>query len=138
MNTEQIVSVIVAILSGLATCIPLAIKLVQYVKKAAQEKHCPVIAPHLLGGFTLATQIVGAGTADFVRLIGQTDEGILLQHGLFLRHVFHKSPAVALSLEEMETKTVMGAQGNDCFVHSVTAAGWRRPDACGLPARGRF
>ena len=39
MNTEQIVSVIVAILSGLATCIPLAIKLVQYVKKAAQEKN---------------------------------------------------------------------------------------------------
>ena len=39
MNTEQIVSVIVAILSGLATCIPLAINLVQYVKKAAQEKN---------------------------------------------------------------------------------------------------
>lgn len=39
MSTEQIVSVIVAILSGLATCIPLAIKLVQYVKKAAQEKN---------------------------------------------------------------------------------------------------
>ena len=39
MSTEQIVSVIVAILSGLATCIPLAIKLVQYVKQAAQEKN---------------------------------------------------------------------------------------------------
>lgn len=39
MNTEQIVSLIVAILSGLAACIPLAVKLVQYVQKAAQEKN---------------------------------------------------------------------------------------------------
>ena len=39
MNTEQIVSLIVALLSGLATCIPLAYKLVQYVQKAAQEKN---------------------------------------------------------------------------------------------------
>ena len=38
MTTEQIISVIVAVLSGLATCIPLALKLVQYVKKATQEK----------------------------------------------------------------------------------------------------
>lgn len=39
MNTEQIIPLIVALLSGLATCIPLAYKLVQYVKKAAQEKN---------------------------------------------------------------------------------------------------
>ena len=39
MNTEQIVSLIVALLSGVATCIPLAYKLVQYVKKATQEKN---------------------------------------------------------------------------------------------------
>lgn len=39
MNTDQIVSIIVAILSGLAACIPLAVKLIQYVKKAAQEKN---------------------------------------------------------------------------------------------------
>lgn len=39
MNTEQIVSLIVALLSGLVTCIPLAYKLVQYVKKATQEKN---------------------------------------------------------------------------------------------------
>lgn len=37
--TEQIVSIIVAILTGLATCIPLVVKLVQYVQKAAQEKN---------------------------------------------------------------------------------------------------
>lgn len=39
MSTEQIISVIVAVLSGLTTCIPLALKLVQYVKKATQEKN---------------------------------------------------------------------------------------------------
>lgn len=39
MNAEQIVSLVVAILTGIAACIPLAIKLAQYVKKAAQEKN---------------------------------------------------------------------------------------------------
>lgn len=39
MSTEQIINVIVAVLAGLATCIPLVLKLVQYVKKAAQEKN---------------------------------------------------------------------------------------------------
>ena len=37
--SEQIISLIVAILTGLATCIPLAIKLVQYVQQANQEKN---------------------------------------------------------------------------------------------------
>lgn len=37
--TEQIISIIVAVLTGLATCIPLVVKLVQYVKQAAQEKN---------------------------------------------------------------------------------------------------
>lgn len=39
MDTNQIVQLIVAILTGLATCIPLAVKLVQYVQKATQEKN---------------------------------------------------------------------------------------------------
>nr|WP_326184911.1 hypothetical protein [uncultured Oscillibacter sp.] len=37
--TEQMISLIVAILTGLCTCIPLAVKLVQYVRKATQEKN---------------------------------------------------------------------------------------------------
>lgn len=39
MTVEQIVSVIVSILTGLAACIPLAVKLAQYAKQAAQEKN---------------------------------------------------------------------------------------------------
>lgn len=39
MNTEQIISVVVAILTGLSACIPLAYKLIKYVKKATQEKN---------------------------------------------------------------------------------------------------
>lgn len=39
MNAEQIISLIVAVLTGLATCVPLAYKLVEYVKKATQEKN---------------------------------------------------------------------------------------------------
>ena len=39
MSTEKIVSLIVAVLTGLAACIPLAVKLVQYIQKAVQEKN---------------------------------------------------------------------------------------------------
>ena len=39
MSTEQIVSRVVAVLTGLAACIPLAVKLVQYIQKAVQEKN---------------------------------------------------------------------------------------------------
>ena len=39
MNTDQIVNLVVAVLTGLAACIPLAVKLVQYVQKATQEKN---------------------------------------------------------------------------------------------------
>lgn len=39
MSAEQIVNLVVALLAGLATCIPLVLKLVQYVKKATQEKN---------------------------------------------------------------------------------------------------
>lgn len=39
MTVDNIVSFIVAILTGLAACIPLAVKLAQYVKKATQESN---------------------------------------------------------------------------------------------------
>lgn len=39
METTQIINIIVAVLSGLAACIPLVVKLVEYVKKATQEKN---------------------------------------------------------------------------------------------------
>ena len=39
MDMDQIINVIVSILAGLATCIPLAYNLVKYVKKAAHEKN---------------------------------------------------------------------------------------------------
>ena len=39
MNIEQWVSLIVAILSGIATAIPLVVQLVRYIKKATKEKN---------------------------------------------------------------------------------------------------
>ena len=39
MYADQIVNLVVAVLTGLAACIPLAVKLVQYVQKATQEKN---------------------------------------------------------------------------------------------------
>ena len=57
MNTEQIISVVVAILTGLSACIPLAYKLIQYVKKATQEKNWAA----LLG---LADQVDGGSGTE--------------------------------------------------------------------------
>ena len=39
MDMALIVSLIVSVLTGLAACIPLAVKLVQYIQKAVQEKN---------------------------------------------------------------------------------------------------
>lgn len=39
MDMAPIVTLIVAVLTGLAACIPLAVKLVQYIQKAVQEKN---------------------------------------------------------------------------------------------------
>ena len=39
MTTEQIVSLVVALLTGLAAASPLALKLAQYIKQAVQEKN---------------------------------------------------------------------------------------------------
>lgn len=39
MNIDQIISLIVSILTGLAACIPLAAKLAQCAQQAAQEKN---------------------------------------------------------------------------------------------------
>lgn len=39
MNIDNIVSVVVDLLAGLAACIPLAALLIQYVQKAAKEKN---------------------------------------------------------------------------------------------------
>ena len=39
MNDDQIIQIIVSILTGLAACIPLAVKLVQYAQQAAKEKN---------------------------------------------------------------------------------------------------
>lgn len=39
MAPDQIVNLVVAILAGLCTCIPLVYQLVKYVKKAIQEKN---------------------------------------------------------------------------------------------------
>lgn len=39
MDVYQIISLIASILIGVGTCIPLVVKLIQYVKEAAQEKN---------------------------------------------------------------------------------------------------
>lgn len=74
MSTEQIVSLIVAILSGLAACIPLAIKLVQYVQKAAQEKNWAALLGMLVDLMEQAEQKFndGATRKEWVMAMVQT------------------------------------------------------------------
>lgn len=74
MNTEQIVSLVVAILSGLAACIPLAVKLVQYVQKAAQEKNWAALLGLLVDLMEQAEQKFndGATRKEWVMAMVQT------------------------------------------------------------------
>lgn len=74
MNTEQIVSLIVAVLTGLATAIPLVIKLVQYVQKATQEKNWGNLLGLLIELMEQAEQMfdTGATRKEWVMAMAQT------------------------------------------------------------------
>ena len=68
MSAENIINLIVAILSGLAVCIPVVVKLVQYVKKAAQEKNWSAVMSLVLDLMKQAEQNykTGAERKEFV------------------------------------------------------------------------
>lgn len=74
MNAEQIISLIVALLTGLATCIPLAYKLVQYVQKATQEKNWAALLGLLIDLMEEAEQKFsdGATRKEWVMAMVQT------------------------------------------------------------------
>lgn len=74
MNTEQIVSLIVAVLTGLATAIPLVIKLVQYVQKATQEKNWGNLLGLLIELMEQAEQMfdTGATRKEWVMAMART------------------------------------------------------------------
>lgn len=68
MSAENVINLIVAILSGLAVCIPLVVKLVQYVKQAAQEKNWSAVMSLVLELMKQAEQNykTGAERKEFV------------------------------------------------------------------------
>lgn len=74
MNAEQIISLIVALLTGLATCIPLAYKLAQYVQKATQEKNWAALLGLLIDLMEEAEQKFtdGATRKEWVMAMVQT------------------------------------------------------------------
>lgn len=74
MSTEQIVSLIVAVLTGLATAIPLVVKLVQYVQKATQEKNWGNLLGLLIELMEQAEQMfdTGATRKEWVMAMAQT------------------------------------------------------------------
>lgn len=74
MSTEQIVSLIVAVLTGLATAIPLVIKLIQYVKEATQEKNWGNLLGLLIELMEQAEQMfdTGATRKEWVMAMAQT------------------------------------------------------------------
>lgn len=63
MNNLSWVEVVVSILSGLAVCIPLVVKLVQTVKAAVQEKNWPQIVAIVLDLMQQAEGLFAEGAA---------------------------------------------------------------------------
>ena len=63
MNNLSWVEIVVSILSGLAVCIPLVVKLVQTVKAAVQEKNWPQIVAIVLDLMQQAEGLFAEGAA---------------------------------------------------------------------------
>lgn len=63
MNNLNWVEVVVSILSGLAVCIPLVVKLVQNVKAAVQEKNWAQLMGMVLDLMTEAERLFSEGAA---------------------------------------------------------------------------
>ena len=114
MTTEQIVSLIVALLTGLATCIPLVIKLVQYVQKAVQEKNWGNLLGLLIDLMEQAETMFedGATRKEWVMAMAQTSA----------EYIAYPLDTTALStlIDELVTMTkninvpeVAGNDGND-------------------------
>lgn len=61
MNVNDWVNLIISILAGLATCIPLAVQLVKYVKAAIQEKNWSKIMKLVLNLMTEAEKVYSTG-----------------------------------------------------------------------------
>jgi hypothetical protein len=59
--SSQIATYVVSILSGIAVCIPLAVKLVQYVKKSVQEKNWEALLSLLMVLMTEAETMFNNG-----------------------------------------------------------------------------
>lgn len=71
---EQIIALVVAVLTGLATTIPLIIKLIQYVKKSVQEKNWGNLLDLLITLMEQAEQMfdTGATRKEWVMAMAQT------------------------------------------------------------------
>lgn len=71
---EQIIDVIISILSGLVVCIPLTIKLVQFVQKSVQEKNWTALVGLLINLMEEAEQKFddGATRKEWVLAMVQT------------------------------------------------------------------
>lgn len=61
MDIMDIVNLIVAIVSGIATCIPLVISLVKYIKEAAKSKNWSALMTLVIQLMTDAEKLFGTG-----------------------------------------------------------------------------
>ena len=62
MEINNLISIIVSVLAGLATCIPLVIQLVKWIKTAIQEKNWSKIMQLILNLMTEAERSFETGT----------------------------------------------------------------------------
>lgn len=61
MDVKDIVSLIVAIISGIVTCIPLIIQLVKYIKEAAKSKNWSTLMALVIQLMTDAEKLFATG-----------------------------------------------------------------------------
>lgn len=61
MTINDWVNIIVSVLSGIAVCVPLVIKLVEYIKKAVQEKNWSNLMALVLNLMTEAEKLYETG-----------------------------------------------------------------------------
>lgn len=70
---ENYIDLIVAVLAGLATCIPLAVKLIEYVKKAVRGENWPDLLTMVLEYMSKAEQLFDNGADKKAWCIGMIE-----------------------------------------------------------------
>ena len=104
-NVNFWVEIIVAILTGLVACVPLVIKLIEYVKKASKEKNWKAMVQLVLKLMAEAEQVyeTGAERKDYVTASIKAMEDTL-QYDVDEKAISELIDAVVAATKKINTK----------------------------------